>query len=235
MSRVLVWKCDSTGKLFEDQKKYKSHLAKLARQRREQRKIQIENDIAQSWWTAAQNREMSIADLPQFIIENQKHFWAEAARHEWDWDRVGKRHRGVVCPVPELVWFTEFNLLWSDEVSNSHTCPHNGVTNWGGREKLPDGTPAPRGYPGWTGRMEWRVKWPKEWDGTYLGSDLFKGRRCRIYSGTGGGGHYRDGCQTFGYGVEIFAADWPGLARFREKELMWRTLGTPAQNQPVLA
>lgn len=225
MSRIMVWKCDQTGRLFEDQKKYKSHLARLARERREQRKVQIAEEIAQAWWTQAQNIEMSVVDLPKFIIDNQRYFWTEARiAASWDWDQLGKRHRGVVCPVPELAEFTEFTLRWSDSVSNTHACPRNGVTNWGGRVKLADGSPAPRGYPGWTGHATWRVKWPQEWEGVYMGSDLFRSRRCGIHTGSGGGGGWKDGYQTFGYGIDIFAADWPGMARFREKALAWQIL-----------
>ena len=226
MSKILVWKCDQTGKLFEDEKKYKSHLAKLARQRREQRKIQIAEDAAQAWWTELQNREMSIDDLHALIIKEQNQFWAEAAKAEpWHWEDIGKKRRGVVMPVPKLVEFTTFDLKWSDSVSNTHSCPKGGVTNWGGDKKLSDGSPAPRGYPGWRGRMDWRIEWPKEWDGWYPGSDLFRSRRTCIHTGTGGGGGWKDGHQSFGYGIEIFASDWPGLTRFREKQFVWKTLG----------
>lgn len=225
MPRVLVWKCPHSGKLFEDEKKYKNHLSRLATQRREQRKIQIERSQAQAWWLEVQNTEMDINDLPKLIIANQKYFWAEARRSEsWDWEKVGTKRNGVVMPVPELVEFTKFQLSWSDSVSNTHACPHDGVTNWGGRTKLADGSPAPHGYPGWRGRIEWRSKWPKEYQGCYPSGTLFKGKFVRIHTGTGGGGGWKDGCQYHGYDVEIFASDWPGLARHREKQLMWDIL-----------
>lgn len=226
MPQVLVWKCPHTGRLFEDEKKYRTHLSGIARQYREQRKIQIAENAAQAWWTEVQNREMDIKDLPEFIIENQSRFWAEAAKaNPGDWDQIGKKRNGIVMPVPELVEFTKFDLGWSNSVSNTHCCPKDGVTNWGGQTKLEDGTPAPRGYPGWCGRIEWIIKWPKQWDGCYPGSDLFKGRRACIHTGTGGGGGYKNGNQSFGYHVEIFAADWPGLARYWEKHLAWKILG----------
>jgi len=230
MPRVTVWKCPHTGKLFEDERKYQTHLKRLARERHTKRKLQAELDQAQIWWTDLQNREILVADLPTLIIEHQDRFWAEAARRgSWDgWDKVGTTRRGVTCPVPRLLEFIEFRLTWSDSVSNTHACPHNGVTNWGGQDPK-----APRGYPGWRGRIEWIVQWPREWDGFYLGSDLFKGRMVRINTGTGGGGGMKDnkkyGCTThsFGYDIEIFAADWPGMDRAREKELMWKILSTP--------
>jgi len=221
--KVLAWKCPYTGELFEDEKKYKNHLAKLARYRREQRKLQIAEDAAQSWWTEFQNIEMDISELPKLIIENQDKFWAESNRADrWNWQQIGQTRKGVIMPTPKLVKFTKFDLRWSDSVSNTHNCPKNGSTNWGGNR-----SDLPRGYPGWTGHIEWQIEWPKEWDGWYPGSDLFAGHRACIHTGTGGGGFWSKGYQSFGYGVNIFAADWPGLNRFREKKVVWEVLSTP--------
>ena len=239
MSVITVWKCDHTGKLFEDQAKYKSHLSRLARERRVRKSLQLVADEQQAWWDAAQNTEMSLDELKQFILNNQSKFWQEAANSQpgWCWADIGKKTRkGVVMPIPKLTEFTEFRLKWSDSVSNSHGCPKGGVTNWGGRTTLKDGSPAPRGYPGWTGRMDWRIEWPKEFDGSYPGSDLFKGRRQCIRSGSGGGGGWQDGLQSFGYGIEIFAADWTGMFRQemrqqwidkenQQRQKAWRALG----------
>lgn len=217
MSQVLVWKCDETGKLFEDKVKYQSHLRKLARERNAKRKLTIKEAEADAWWAQAYEREMTIQEWKQFVIDNQNRFWAEAAKTDpWDWKSVGKSHRKVICPVPDLLEFTTFDVRWSPTVSNSHSRPHNGVTNWGGKDN------APRSYPGWQGRVEWIVRWPKEWDGVYLGSNLFRdghNTRTRAYSGTGGGGGMRYsekyGChvQSFGYDFRMYAADWPGMAR----------------------
>jgi len=226
MSQILVWKCDRTGKLFESKVTYQSHLRKLAREQNAKRKLTIKEAEANAWWSAAYEREMTIDEWRQFVIDNQGRFWAEAAKTDpYDWNYVGKSHsrrkNGVVCPIPELLEFTTFDVHWNPCVSNSHSRPHNGVTNWGGREQV-DGRPAPRGYPGWQGRVEWIVRWPKEWDGIYLGSDLFRdgyGGRIRAYTGTGGGGGMRyserHGCdvQSFGYDFRMYAADWPGMAR----------------------
>jgi hypothetical protein len=224
MSQILVWKCDQTGKLFEDQMKYKSHLRKLARERNTKRKLMVKDAEANAWWAEAYEREMTIDEWRQFVIDNQSRFWAEAAKADpYDWKHVGKlsgRKTGVVCPIPEILEFTEFSVRWNPKVSNSHSKPHNGVTNWSPSWN-PDKT-APTSYPGWSGRVEWIVRWPKEWDGVYLGSDLFRdgfNSRVRAYSGTGGGGGMRysekHGChvQSFGYDFKMFAADWPGMAR----------------------
>lgn len=231
MSQILVWKCDEDGKLFEDKKKYQNHLRKLARERNTKRKLMVADAIADQKWTELYEREQTLEDWACMVINHQDMFWAEAAKGDpYDWAQVGKirgrKQSGVVCPVPRLLEFTEFNLRWSNTVSNSHSCPHNGVTCWSSNEAK-DGRP--QSYPGWCGRIEWIVAWPKEWDGFYLGGDLFSGGtfrsgRQRAHTGTGGGGGMRysekHGChvQSFGYDFRIFAADWPGLARYMVKQ-----------------
>lgn len=231
---ITAYKSEADGKIFEDKKKYQNHLRRLARHRLEQKKLMIASQQADAVWAELYEREQSLEDWAQMVIDEQDLFWAEAARHRPDaWERVGKapsRGRGPAMPCPELLKFTTFSMSWSDSVSNSHSCPHNGVENWAGRV---DG--APRGYPGWTGRIGWLIKWPKEWEGVYLGADLFGGfgnrrARARAHTGSGSGGGMRfsekHGChvQTFGYDFRIFAADWPGLTRYREKRIMWNKL-----------
>jgi len=224
MTQILVWKCDQTGKLFEDKNKYKGHLSKLARERNIKRKLTVMEAVADQKWAELYECEQTIEQWRDMVIANQDMFWAEAAKSDpYDWKQVGKTHSrkkdAVVCPIPRLLEFTEFSVRWNPQVSNSHSCPHNGVQNWGNRDKN-----APTSYPGWSGRVEWIVAWPKEWDGVYLGSDLFRGlfgngSRQRAHTGTGGGGGMRysekHGChvQSFGYDFKLFAADWPGMAR----------------------
>lgn len=231
---ITAYKSEADGKIFEDKKKYQNHLRKLARHRLEQKHLTIAREQADAEWAPLYERDQCLEDWAVMVIKNQHLFWAEAARHNhYDWERVGKtfRGKGIPMPCPTLLEFTEFNLAWSESVSNSHSCPHNGVTNWGGR--VPG---EPCGYPGWSGHIEWLVEWPKEWDGVYLGGNLFGGfgshptrHRAHTGSGSGGGMHYskEHKCyvQLFGYSFNIFAADWPGLARYREKQLMWDRLG----------
>jgi hypothetical protein len=221
MSQITVWKCDQTGKLFEDQTKYKNHLRKLARERNTKRKLMVAEAVADQKWNELYECEQTIEQWKLMVLGNQDMFWAEAARSDpHDWAQVGKTSKKVVCPVPRLLEFERFDVRWNPQVSNSHSCPHNGVQNWGNRDPN-----APTSYPGWSGRLDWIVAWPKEWDGVYLGGDLFRGLhgfrsgRQRAYTGTGGGGGMRysekHGCyvQSFGYDFKLFAADWPGMAR----------------------
>ena len=236
MSQILVWKSDEDGKIFEDKKKYQNHLRKLARVRRERRRIEVDEALKDSIWAGLYECEQSIEQWRDMVIANQDLFWAEAAAGDkHDWSIVGKTYKKVVCPIPRLLEFTTFDMRWSDSVSNSHSCPHNGVTNFSQSYNRQQGKNLPEGYPGWRGRADWIVAWPKEWDGYYLGSDLFshgtfRTGRQRAHTGTGGGGGLRysekHGCHVMscGYDLKIFAADWPGMARYYEKRHMWRTL-----------
>lgn len=232
MSQILVWKCDEDGKIFEDKKKYQNHLRKLARERNTKRKLTVMEALADQKWNELYECEQSIEQWRDMVIANQNMFWAEAAKGDaYDWANVGKTHsrrkNGVICPIPELLEFTTFDLRWSNSVGNSHSCPHNGVTNWAPSWNKDKNLPT--GYPGWCGRVEWIVAWPKEWDGVYLGGDLFakgtfRSGRQRAHTGTGGGGGMRYSekhkchVQSFGYDFKLFAADWPGLARYMVKQ-----------------
>jgi hypothetical protein len=218
MPRITAWKCPHTGELFENERLYQNHLARLGRERRREKQRQETQLLEASWWRDFQNREMDVSDLPDAILANQDRFWA-AAKKEIHWNI---RRRPSNMPQPVLHRFTKFQLHWSNAVSNSHSCPRSGVTNWGGQNSN-----APRSYPGWLGQVAWEIVWPKEWDGWYPGSDLFRSTHCGIHITSGGGGGWHKGRQSFEYGVEIFADDWPGLARYREKKQMWQVLSEP--------
>ena len=234
MSIITAYKSDADGKIFEDKAKYTAHIRRLARHRLEQKKLQIAESVKDAAWAELYEREQSIDDWCQMVIDNQHLFWAEAAAGDpYDWQNVGKKlGRGKNAgnmPIPRVLKITH-QLRWNDSVSNSHDCPVGGVTNWGDR------TPgAPRGYPGWQGQIEWLVKWPQEFEYVYLGSDLFSrgsfstGRqRAHTGTGSGAGGHFNKEfntwCQRPRYDFRIFAADWPGMARYYEKRRMWETL-----------
>ena len=236
MAQIVCWKSETDGKIFEDKRKYQLHLRKLARVRRERRRIEINESLKDQVWAELYEREQTIEDWACMVINHQDLFWAEAAAGDkHDWSIVGKTYKKVVCPIPRLLEFTTFDLRWSESVSNSHSCPHNGVTNFSQSYNRQQGKNLPEGYPGWSGRADWIVAWPQEWDGHYLGSDLFargtfQTGRQRAHTGTGGGGSLRyseeHGCwvQRCGYELKIYAADWPGLARYREKHLAWKIL-----------
>jgi len=234
--QIICWKSETDGKIFEDKHKYQLHLRKLARHRLAQRRLTIDEAEKDAIWAELYEREQSIEQWAQMVIDYQHLFWAEAAKGDpYDWERVGKKiGRGkdaIVMPCPKLLRIVT-NLRWSDSVSNSHSCPHDGKTNWGGHETK---NGVPTGYPGWQGSVTWIAEWPKELDGIYLASDLFaKGtfrtgrQRANTGTGGGGGGHFNKEfntyCQQPSYDFKLFASDWPGLARYHEKQKMWNVL-----------
>ena len=74
-----------------------------------------------------------------------------------------------------------FDLVYSDKVSNTHSCPENGITNWYGKPELP------HGYPGWKGRI-WifELHRPRS-QLSWITDDV---RAVRVWSGSGGAGLY---------------------------------------------
>lgn len=236
MSVITAYKSDADGKIFEDKKKYQAHLRRLARHRLAQRQLMIAQEAKDAAWTTLYEREQSIDDWMQMVIDNQHLFWAESAAGDpYDWKIVGTKisraKNAMVVPMPRVLKITH-DLRWSDSVSNSHSCPVGGVTCWSSHEAK-DGRP--RGYPGWQGRIEWLVEWPKEFDCVFLGSDLFSrgsfnsGRqRAHIGTGGGAGGHFNKEfntwCQRPAYDFRIYASDWPGMARYYEKKKVWDAL-----------
>lgn len=219
MSQVLVWKSDADGKLFEDKKKYQSHLRKLAAQRQQVRKIAT-TKVDRELFLDKIGQVGSIKELEQFIKDNWKWFFANGvAGNEW-------RNRGKAIGNHDYVEVSFGQVRWSESVSNSHRCPRNGVTCWSSTEAL-DGRP--RGYPGWTGQIKIHVRTPqhKTKKETYaedgFGSDYFD--RTPINTGGGGGGGKKDGVVSYSYSTELFAADFPVMAENRRKAEFLKRMG----------
>jgi len=143
-------------------------------------------------------------------------------------DELGDCVRAVINHSGLLCVGLQWDIRYSDTVSNTHDAPMSGIINFGNR----DGKPT--SYPGWLGRVWVRyAKYPKS-----FGSDPF--RRTLTYTGTGGFGSYNgpweriaktyyqrhtlkkqkvDYAQPaiFSWDYRIFADDWPVL-------MMWATL-----------
>jgi hypothetical protein len=119
----------------------------------------------------------------------------------------------------------DLNLIWSKKVSNSHSCPRGGVTNWGYQNRK-----LPTDYPGWTGRV-WLLYRDEN-------SERISPFGCRhspsgLHTHTGGGGLYSatNWTNDFGYpcsyNCSVFDDDHPEFAEAfgdlvelaREKEI----------------
>lgn len=185
--------CPWTGELYATKRSYVGHLKKLREQRMHKRAriIRRQRKLEDLW------NQPSFDKIIKWIHLNPELFWENAKRNGWHsdaarWDKIRDTF---------TVTIKYLTLTYNDCVSNSHSCPRGGVTNWGGRDTLKDGTPAPRGYPGWTGRISFQLS-----TGTIsFSSYVFKGTGINTGSGGGGGGG------TFSYDLKMFMDDWPGL------------------------
>jgi hypothetical protein len=192
--------CPWTGELYATKRSYVGHLKRLRTERMHKRAryLRHHRKLEDMW------NQPDFDSVIRWIHLNPEVFWENAKRQGWHsdggrWDKVRDTFE---------VKITSLNLSYSDCISNSHACPHNGVTNWGGRDTFNDGTLRPRGYPGFSGRIELHM--PVE--PLSFSSDVFRGTR--IHTGTGGGG----GNGNYGYEVKFFLADWPGIADRIAKE-----------------
>lgn len=219
MSKVLVWKSDADGRLFEDKTKYQKHLRKLAAKRREQKKVAQANNDHETFLIRMGQEVTSDESLNQFIKDNWAWFFYNGVSRQWVGKKAYKFHEYVDVNVHVYGW--------SDNVSNSHSCPRGGVQNWGARDAT-----KPTGYPGWTGRITIKVKpaMTKYKGQSYMedgfGSDYFQ--NTIINTGTGGGGSGED-CKEYAYDLKLFASDFPTWSENIMKAKTWEILSNGQQ------
>ena len=215
MSRVLVWKSDADGKLFEDKSKYQKHLRKLAARRAAERKIAAyETDLELFFNTMGQ--VASFDELQQFIKDNWARFRTNSHKNgSW-------RKRSFSKNDDQLISLELTGFFFKQDLSNSHTSPRGGVQNFDRRSEHNKGKPT--GYPGWSGRISYSVT-----NSTGFGSDYFS--NTPICTGSGGGGD-----QRLSYELKLWAADFPVMwekhcrdewvmRENQERQLVWRSVG----------
>lgn len=195
--KVTVNKCPDTGKLFEDDKEYKTHRDKMRREKLAAAKDKKVKDTFFHWLAEEKKLITSVDMIPAWFLKNQ--------RIIMDAFNVGCRgtgHNGFWVKFKDTDEFTKFKITgvyYSRSVSNSHSCPRNGVTNWGGQR-----VGAPNGYPGWSVRVAGSLfRLPKDGSEYPYGDAL---NLIGIHTGTGGGGN-----ESWGYDAKIFLDDWSGL------------------------
>lgn len=217
--QITAWKCEKTGKIFEHKVKYQSHLKALAALRRSEAKHKAFEAARMQVFTDMRNTVRSKAEFIAFIEQNWIHFCMNAKVNDVGRDRFNKKKPVV---HPPLKFFKVTRWGWSDCVSNSHRCPIGGVTNWGGGEKMPDGSPKPNGYPGWKVQIEYQVVGQDDTYSYPYGSQAWD-KTC-INTGTGG---YAN---NYYYGCELFAADWPAMAEAYAAAKAWAILNNDRRN-----
>jgi len=220
MSVITAYKCDTTGKLFEDKAKYQKHIRKVAADRRVQRKIEAAHKADIQWWhDNFWNKVKSLHQLQAAILYHSDVFAARGVKNY---------HSGNKLKPTPIIKFEAFQISYRDSVSNSHNCPHDGVTNFNQSYNRQQGKNLPEGYPGWRGRFDYTVQSHAKQLHSYPGSsDMWGGTR--IHTGTGGGGggtpeQEKMFQQNFGYDVNLFASDWPVMALEYEKAKTFKIL-----------
>lgn len=194
-----AYECPWTGKMYRRKEEYVRHLNEL-REYTFHPRIRARNatKIKEQLWALD-----SFEAIIKWLTDNSLFMFEQCARPNWmDAKETVDAKKNFKFEI------TYLNLRYSERVSNSHDCPVGGVTNWRGDELFKDGTPKPKGYPGWEGRIEFK----KSHD-TGFSSDLLE--PLRIHTGTGGGRGIK---HSAGYEVKFFKQDWPGLAAVVDRE-----------------
>lgn len=187
-----AYQCPWTKTIYATKKSYVNHLKSLRTKRMHQtaRKNRW-NRLGENLWN-----QNSFANIVNWIELHPEWFLDNGAVHT----TIHNNPNYEKIRSNFSLNITHLKLTWSDKVSNSHSCPHTGHTNWCG--KKPD---VPRGYPGWQGQIEFISS--HNIPGVI--SDFFKDTR--IHLGSGGSG----GNLKYNYEVKFFEADWPGLSKMR--------------------
>lgn len=189
-----AYRCPFTDVVFATEKEYLSHLKRTRNTIHENIQHKNRGKILQDLW-----RQPTFTDIIAWIESHQKFIYHNAmANIAWRSNKKAKDSSSFKFRISYL------NLRRSESCSNSHAAPHDGYTNWGGDRKLA------RGYPGWTGRIEFEVDSKIDISASDIVANL------RIHTGTGGSTDSRN----YGYAVTFFDSDWPMLAKqYSEKKV----------------
>lgn len=185
-----VFQCPWTDKIFVKKSQYVKHLKDYRHNRIHIRCRQTNsNRKLQELWNLT-----SFPEIISWIENNPTVLFDKTA-----WCDEDKKYR-----TKFKIAITYLSITHSASVSNTHDCPHNGVTNWSRRDEFRDGTPKPTGYPGWQGRIEYQVSHSLSGITDLLGP-------ARIHTGTGGGLDNH----KYGFDVKLFDSDWPSLTSYQ--------------------
>ena len=185
-----------TGEYFEDIEEYLAHLVSIRTENRKKWRKKHRLNKFNTWLTKEKEKLMSVQEIEEWFDRNQEFLMRAYNNLSSDATWEGKFQPKTDRFNLTIVATTTAAV----KVSNSHSCPVNGVTNWGRRH-----ADKPTGYPGYTIRTQGLYTKEKPHRGGNI-SSLFE--FINIHLGTGG----CSGSNLNYYG-EIFLADWPGLER----------------------
>ena len=199
--------CPWTEKIFGTKRQYVTHLKALRGSRMHARARAVHyNRIRENF-----NKQPTFEKVIEWIELHPEFFFDTHVMrdpfqcHDYSAEKLAVQRENFEIKIVGL------SLRWNPNVSNTHHCPRNGVTNWGGRKEG-----APHGYPGWYGRIEFTTKVINP--DTGIANIRSIGGRCLegtgVHTGTGGGGN------VYGYEAFFFDADWPEIAHRHDKEVV---------------
>jgi hypothetical protein len=188
MPKVQAWQCKHTGKLFpiEQEKEYKRHTGRAYRTIAAQKKEARERAEFNEWLATEKLKCKTLDQVAEFLTKN--------------FNRLNTYNYGYRNGKKPIIVSIKITGEYRDRVSNTHSCPRNGVTNWGSKADKP------KGYPGIYGRIEIKVQNKDNYSGflsDYLGP-------ADVHTGSGGHGDYD---------VTLWLDDWPGLKETVEKQI----------------
>lgn len=192
--KVTVNKCPYTGKLFEDDKKYKAHLQKIRRERTAMRAEEKEKTEFAGWLAVEKEKIIHPNMIAPWMLENQDRLMVAANAF-----KLGTWSTDKFFPLTDKFTKIELMVKYTPRVSNTHCAPKGKVTNWHCKPDLPNG------YPGWSGNVSGVLTREKKHMSAYPYSHILN--LVGIHTGSGGGGN-----EHWGYGVSLFAEEWPAMA-----------------------
>jgi hypothetical protein len=211
MSQIIAWKCDYTGKVFEDEHKYIKHARKQS--------LIISAHKERLFYSRAFNKTVhemhqltSIKSIEEFIQEHWKVFYYKGIDINHD-------PSGNLGPITfSKLKSIKLDVTYNSNVSNSHSCPLNGVTNHS-RQDLSK----PSSYPGWSGRIAFVIESSTK---HRISASYFK--QSGINTGTGSVSNSEITKQTntsqHRYDVKMFADDFKALAYKEEVHRTFKAL-----------
>ena len=183
--KIVAWKCPSTGKIFENEKTYKNYRRLYLC---ETRRTKILNDKIAGLQQSIEELRLtatSVDDISSWILKNGHALNKSICR-------CSNKHCGFT--ISDINWSIEY----SETISNSHSCPINGVKNFYRR------TDIAQYYPGWKGTLHFKTTNSNR---CRFFSEIFDKMHVHLGSGSGNSAYYSSM-------VNLYEEDWPSMAAY---------------------
>jgi uncharacterized C2H2 Zn-finger protein len=206
--KTKAFQCPFTQKIFSSKKNYVEHLRK--RRLETIHKIRIEK--SKKLLMDSLFKLDSFTDIINWIESHPTFFYYNSHK-----SYLLKNDISNIFSIQIL----SLDIEWKNNISNSHNCPHNGVKNWRRDEKFADGTPKPKYYSGWRGRISFRLS-----HDIGITSNLFNGTRINLACGGG------NSTVNITYDVIFFDDDWPNLTKLVDR-IRAESIITNSTHEPI--